>query len=145
MTSVGTYSFTLRLAPEPQNFTIAIGDTVSSDVPEPGAGNLEAPGAQDVYSFDALAGQQVVFDVRRRRGQLEVPPSVVEHRGAGDFLGSQYPDLRACVCSSSIVHVSPIGPMCPIVGFRSIDHFHSVRPIGPIRPIRPMPHVDHHH
>ncbi|MBK8022664.1 MAG: hypothetical protein IPK19_14835 [Chloroflexi bacterium] len=62
VTSVGTYSFTLLLAPEPQNFTIAIGDTVSADVPGPGAGNLEAPGAQDNYSFDVVAGQQVIFD-----------------------------------------------------------------------------------
>ena len=45
-----------------QNFPISIGDTVSPNVPGPGAGNLETPGVADVYTFTASAGQSVFFD-----------------------------------------------------------------------------------
>lgn len=60
--STGLYSFQLLEAPVPQQFTINIGDTVSEDIPAAGAGNLEAPGAVDVYRFDGLTGQEVIFD-----------------------------------------------------------------------------------
>ncbi|MBK9139925.1 MAG: hypothetical protein IPM17_14350 [Verrucomicrobia bacterium] len=42
-----------------QTFNIAIGDTVSDGVPAAGAGNIEQPGAEDIYLFDATAGQKV--------------------------------------------------------------------------------------
>ena len=61
--SVGLYSFQLLgAAPAPQQFGISFGDTVSDGVPAAGAGNLEAPGAVDIYTFDALAGQGAIFD-----------------------------------------------------------------------------------
>ncbi|MBL8134813.1 MAG: hypothetical protein JNL42_23335, partial [Anaerolineae bacterium] len=62
-TSTGVYSFRLLLTPPPQNFAISIGDTVSDGVPVAGAGNLEAPGALDLYTFSGTAGQSVIFDV----------------------------------------------------------------------------------
>jgi hypothetical protein len=43
------------------SFTINIGDPISDGVPAPGAGNIETPGAKDVYSFTAAAGQRVYF------------------------------------------------------------------------------------
>ena len=58
----GMYSFALLGAPDPQEFTIAIGETVSDGVPEPGAGNLESAGAVDRYLFEADPGQVVIFD-----------------------------------------------------------------------------------
>lgn len=58
----GTYAFRLLETPAPQQFAIEIGNTVSDGVPAPGAGNLEAPGAVDVYTFDGLLGQDVIFD-----------------------------------------------------------------------------------
>jgi hypothetical protein len=61
-TSVGLYAFQLLETPVPQQFAINIGDTVSDGVPAAGAGNLEAPGAVDNYTFDALVGQEVIFD-----------------------------------------------------------------------------------
>lgn len=61
-TSTGLYSFDLLSVPPSEAFTINIGDTVSNGVPAPGAGNLEAPGAIDVYTFDGIAGQEVIFD-----------------------------------------------------------------------------------
>ncbi|MBZ0289939.1 MAG: lamin tail domain-containing protein, partial [Anaerolineae bacterium] len=58
----GTYSFKLWVVPDPDEFTNVIGDTVSDGVPEAGAGNIEVPGATDIYTFEATAGQQVYFD-----------------------------------------------------------------------------------
>ena len=60
--ATGLYGFRLLAVAAPQQFAIAIGDTVSDGVPAPGAGNLEAPGAVDVYPFSAAAGQEIVFD-----------------------------------------------------------------------------------
>ncbi len=61
----GTYQFQLLDVPAPQEFTINIGDVVSSGVPDAGAGNIEAPGVVDVYRFTATAGQQVYFDLQQ--------------------------------------------------------------------------------
>jgi len=85
-TSTGTYSFRLLLVPAPQAFTIALGDTVSDGVPDPGAGNLEAPGARDIYRFDAIAGQEMIFDaLAGNTGQfwrtLEAPDGTVVFDG----------------------------------------------------------------
>lgn len=55
----GTYSFKLWNVPVPQHFAIAIGDTISNGVPAAGAGNIESPGVEDVYTFHANAGQKV--------------------------------------------------------------------------------------
>ncbi len=61
--TTGTYSFSLLLSPPPELFAIHFGDTVSEGVPAAGAGNVESPGARDVYSFDAAAGQTAIFDL----------------------------------------------------------------------------------
>ncbi len=58
----GTYRFQLWNVPPPDTFAIAIGDTVSNGVPEPGAGNIESPGVRDIYTFSASPGQAVFFD-----------------------------------------------------------------------------------
>jgi N-acetylglucosamine-6-sulfatase len=57
--NTGTYSFEVRAAPAPNRFTIVLGDTVADGMPGPGAGNLETPGAIDVYSFAATAGSTI--------------------------------------------------------------------------------------
>ncbi|MEZ4667719.1 MAG: cadherin-like domain-containing protein [Anaerolineae bacterium] len=62
ITSAGVYSFRLLQVPAPQIFSITVGDTVTVNVPKFGAGNLEVPGSVDIYSFDGLAGQVVIFD-----------------------------------------------------------------------------------
>lgn len=79
----GLYSFQLLEVPAaPQQFAIEFGDTVSDGVPAAGAGNIEVPGAVDVYTFDALAGQEAIFDwlsgINVLIGwQLEAPDSTV--------------------------------------------------------------------
>jgi hypothetical protein len=60
--ATATYAFTIRTVPPDDVFAIAIGDTISDGVPGPGAGNIETPGARDEYTFDAVAGTDVVID-----------------------------------------------------------------------------------
>jgi hypothetical protein len=62
--ATGTYRVTLWPVPAPQQFSLAIGDTIAAGRPGPGAGNIESPGAQDSYTFTADKGQQVYLDVR---------------------------------------------------------------------------------
>lgn len=77
---IGAYSFQLRAVAAAQHFAIALGDTVAVDMPAAGAGHLEAPGAQDVYTWLGTSGQTVVFDwlsgSNAQLGwRLEAPPS----------------------------------------------------------------------
>lgn len=59
---VGTYSIRVRAVPADQFFAIQPGDTVTNNIPGPGAGNIEAPGAQDLYTFNGTAGQSLSFE-----------------------------------------------------------------------------------
>ncbi|HOW68094.1 MAG TPA: Ig-like domain-containing protein [Candidatus Paceibacterota bacterium] len=60
--NTGTYSFQLRPIPPDTTFPIQIGDTISDGVPAAGAGRIEYPGAQDLYTFPGTAGQLVFFE-----------------------------------------------------------------------------------
>ena len=60
--ATGTYKFQIWNVPPPDQFTIAIGDTVSQGVPGVGAGEIRAPGTEDNYIFNGMAGQTVYFD-----------------------------------------------------------------------------------
>jgi hypothetical protein len=79
----GTYRFRVWDIPDPQQFTIAIGDTVSDGVPGAGAGNIETPGVQDSYSFNGTSGQTILVDLQARSGltqlnwRLEAPDGTV--------------------------------------------------------------------
>ncbi|MFO1497585.1 MAG: dockerin type I domain-containing protein [Verrucomicrobiota bacterium] len=57
----GTYEFKLWDVPPAQQFNIAIGDLVTNGLPAAGAGMIETPGTQDVYTFTATPGQAVYF------------------------------------------------------------------------------------
>ena len=59
----GPYAFKIWDVPPPQQFAVAIGDVVSDGVPGLGAGVIETPGVQDIYTFSADPGQQVFFHV----------------------------------------------------------------------------------
>jgi hypothetical protein len=79
----GTYSFRLLEAPSaPEQYVIGFDDTISDGIPASGAGNLEVPGAVDIYTFDALAGQGAFFDWLSGNNaligwQLQAPDSTV--------------------------------------------------------------------
>jgi hypothetical protein len=58
---VGTYSIRIRPVPADQYFAIQPGDTVTNNIPAAGAGSIDAPGAQDFYTFSGTAGQGITF------------------------------------------------------------------------------------
>jgi eukaryotic-like serine/threonine-protein kinase len=59
--ATGTYQFQLFDVPPPNQFSIKIGDQIKEDVPGVGAGIIESPGAQDIYTFEARPRQKVYF------------------------------------------------------------------------------------
>jgi TIR domain len=59
--ATGTYQIQLFDVPPPNQFSIKIGDQIKEDVPDQGAGIIESPGAQDIYTFDARPRQKVYF------------------------------------------------------------------------------------
>ena len=61
--STGTYELQLFAVATPSQFSIKIGDTIKEAVPGAGAGVIESPGAEDVYSFNATPRQSVYFRV----------------------------------------------------------------------------------
>jgi len=63
---VGMYSIRIRPIAADQYFAIQPGDTVTNNVPAVGAGNIEMPGAQDLYVFNATAGQSLSFEAISR-------------------------------------------------------------------------------
>ena len=92
--AVGTYSFALSFVPPDEVFAIAIGDTVADGVPAPGAGNIEVPGAFDVYTFAAVAGDVIFVDELSVAGVLLLDYTITDPLGAivvDDFLGGSDP------------------------------------------------------
>ncbi len=59
--STGTYHAQLYNVPPPNQFAIKIGDKIKVGIPGAGAGVIETPGAEDVYTFTAEPGQKVSF------------------------------------------------------------------------------------
>jgi hypothetical protein len=53
--STGTYGFVLWELNPPQSFPLTLKSPVSNGVPGPGAGNIEEPGAVDLYTFSIAA------------------------------------------------------------------------------------------
>lgn len=62
-TNTSVYSFRIVPVPAPDTFAIAIGDIVNNLDTLPGAGNLEAIGAKDIYTFTGQAGQTIYIDI----------------------------------------------------------------------------------
>ena len=62
--TTSTYQFQVWNVPPPDQFTINIGDVVSTTNPGNGSGNIETPGVQDIYTFTASAGQSISFDAQ---------------------------------------------------------------------------------
>jgi len=58
---VGTYAVKMWQVAPPDEFEINIGDTISKDDPGSGAGYIETPGAQDIYTFTGTAGQTITL------------------------------------------------------------------------------------
>jgi len=61
--STGTYELQLFAVAAPSQYSIKIGDTIKEAAPGAGAGVIESPGAEDIYSFNAAPRQSVYFRV----------------------------------------------------------------------------------
>jgi hypothetical protein len=59
--AIGTYAFQV-MPVVPQPFALPLGVIVTNGVPGPGAGSIETPGALDVFTLHATAGESVYFD-----------------------------------------------------------------------------------
>lgn len=57
--ALGLYQFQLYDVPRPDQFAIELGTRIRDGQPGPGAGNIETPGAKDVYTFRAAPRQKV--------------------------------------------------------------------------------------
>ncbi|MEM8859878.1 MAG: hypothetical protein AAGD96_16240 [Chloroflexota bacterium] len=68
----GTYSFVVWDVPAADTFAINVGDTVSNGNPGAGAGNIETPGTNDIYTFNATAGQDLQFNMIERNGLTQL-------------------------------------------------------------------------
>jgi hypothetical protein len=68
----GTYRFKLWDVPPPHQFAIAIGDTVATNIPGIGAGNIEQPGVYDSYTFNATANQQIFLDALQSTNTVNI-------------------------------------------------------------------------
>jgi len=60
--SIGTYDFALLTVVDQGPFALTLPATVSDGVPAAGAGNLEAFGSRDTYTFPGTAGSFLYFD-----------------------------------------------------------------------------------
>ncbi len=59
---IGRYSFRLTGTAQDVTYHVTLGSTVSDGQPGVGAGRITLPSEQDFYTFDAEAGQNVVFE-----------------------------------------------------------------------------------
>ena len=94
---VGAYSFKLWNVPPADQFSLAVGDTVSDGVPGAGAGNIESPGVFDQYTFTATPGQQVFFSLLGNDGLTYATFKVTDSTGAvlvDQCLGCGEPGVR---------------------------------------------------
>lgn len=105
---MGTYRFQLWDVPVAQEFTINIGETVADGTPAVGAGNIESPGASDIYHFTATAGQRVEFLLENHAGIPFVDWQLIDAAGTVLF--------DTCLgCSQPAVQTLTIGSLYTIV------------------------------
>ncbi len=81
----GDYSFKLWSVPPDQSFALSVGDTITNGLPAPGAGNIEIPGARDIYTFNASAGQTLFFQDLGATPLGQIRYDVYDDRGASQF------------------------------------------------------------
>lgn len=67
----GLYRLQLFDVPPPDHFSIQIEAMIDDGVPGPGAGAIETPGAQDVYTFTAAPRQKVNFHLLQYSAGME--------------------------------------------------------------------------
>jgi hypothetical protein len=99
--ATGTYQLQLTDVPAPSQFSIKIGDAIKEGVPGAGAGVIESPGAEDIYTFNAAARQRVYFRVwEQSTGMSYINWKLLDENGMEIFntcLGCNEPGVQALV------------------------------------------------
>ena len=97
--ATGTYRLQLYNVPPPKQFSIRIGDKIKPGVPGAGAGVIETPGAENIYTFTAARGQKVYFHLLDHdRGMEQIQWRLSDENGMEVFntcLGCTAPGVQA--------------------------------------------------
>jgi TIR domain len=97
--ATGTYQLQLIDVPAPSQFSIKIGDTIKEGVPGAGAGVIESPGVEDIYSFIATPRQRVYFRIwEQSTGMAYINWKLTDENGMEVFnscLGCSEPGVQA--------------------------------------------------
>jgi hypothetical protein len=84
--ATGTYQLQLFDVPATNRFAIKIGDQIKDNVPGAGAGVIESPGAEDIYTFSATARQRVYFRMHEHStGMAQIGWKLTDPNGAEVF------------------------------------------------------------
>ena len=99
--ATGTYRLQLFDVPASDKFPIRIGDRIKDGVPQSGAGFIDRPGAQDIYTFTAAPRQKVYFRMLEHSpGMLQIRWRVVDEDGMEVFstcLGCGDPGVQTLI------------------------------------------------
>ena len=99
--ATGTYQLQLFDVPAPNRFSIRIGDQIKDNVPGPGAGVIESPGAEDIYTFSAAPRQRVYFRMyEHSTGMAQIGWKLTDPNGAEVFntcLGCSEPGVQTLI------------------------------------------------
>ncbi|MBP1687241.1 MAG: serine/threonine protein kinase [Deltaproteobacteria bacterium] len=99
--ATGTYQLQLFNVPAPNRFSIQIGDTIKENSPGPGAGTVESPGAESIYSFSAAPRQNVYFRmIENSNGMSYIKWTLVDDNGMEVFntcLGCSEPGVQTLI------------------------------------------------
>ena len=111
----GTYRLQLLNVPAPNQFSIRFGDRIGPGVPGTGAGFIESPGAEDVYSFTASPGQRASFRLLERdKGMDYIQWRLTDDNGMELF--------KTCLgCSAPGVQQLTRGGTCTLAVGNTID------------------------
>jgi hypothetical protein len=83
--ATGTYRLQLFNVPPPRTIPIRVGDAIKEDQPAAGAGKIDSPGAKNVYTFNATAGQVYFRMLDYGQGMGAIEWSVTDPEGAKVF------------------------------------------------------------
>lgn len=95
----GLYRAQLLNVPPPDRFAIKVGDAIKENTPARGAGDIESPGARDIYTFTASAGERVYFRMlEHAKGMAQIRWKLTDSDGNDLFdtcLGCSQPGVHA--------------------------------------------------
>jgi TIR domain len=99
--ATGTYQLQLFNVPAPGEFSTKIGDVIKENMPGPGAGVIDTPGAEDIYTFTATARQRVYFRMlEHSTGMSYIKWRLVDENGMEIFntcLGCSEPGVQTLI------------------------------------------------